>query len=71
VRRAGVHPVAIKDTLCHSEVDLALMLHDNAGAEEIRAGLKVVSHKLLGSNLLPKYLLPATPKPPERDESAA
>jgi integrase len=71
LRRAGVHPVVIKDTLGHSKVDLAMNVYDKASAEDIRAGLRVVSKKLLGSDLLPKDLLPATPKQPEADESAA
>jgi integrase len=71
LRRAGVHPVVIKDTLGHSKVDLAMNVYDKASAEDIRAGLRVVSKKLLGSDLLPKDLLPATPKQSERDESAA
>ncbi len=46
-------------------------LYDKASAEDIRAGLRVASKKLLGGDLLPKDLLPATPKQPETDESAA
>jgi hypothetical protein len=49
-----VHPVVIKDTLGHSKVDLAMNVYDKASAEDIRAGLRVVSKKLLGSDLLPK-----------------
>jgi len=71
LRRAGVHPVVIKDTLHHSKVDLAMNVYDKASAEDIRAGLRVVSKKLLGSDLLPKDLLPVTPKQPEGSESAA
>jgi integrase len=71
LRRAGVHPVVIKDTLHHSKVDLAMNVHDKASAEDIRAGLRVVSKKLLGSDLLPNDLLPTTPKHPEGSESAA
>jgi len=71
LRRAGVHPVVIKDTLGHSKVDLAMNVYDKASAEDIRAGLRVVSKKLLGSDLLPRDLLPATPKQGESDESAA
>jgi site-specific recombinase XerD len=71
LRRAGVHPVVIKDTLHHSKVDLAMNIYDKASAEDIRAVLRVVSKKLLGSDLLPKDLLPATPKQDERSESAA
>jgi hypothetical protein len=71
LRRAGVHPVVIKDTLGHSKVDLAMNVYDKASAEDIRAGLRVVSKKLLGSGLLPKDLLPTTPKHGESDESAA
>ena len=71
LRRAGVHPVVIKDTLGHSKVDLAMNVYDKASAEDIRAGLRVVSKKLLGSDLLPKDLLPTTPKQSERDDSAA
>jgi len=71
LRRAGVHPVVVRDTLHQSKVDLAMNVYDKASAEDIRAGLKVVSKKLLGSDLLPKHLLPATPKPGESDEDAA
>jgi integrase len=71
LRRAGVHPVVIKDTLGHSKVDLAMNVYDKASTEDVRAGLRVVSKKLLGSDLLPKDLLPATPKPNKGSESAA
>jgi len=71
LRRAGVHPVVIKDTLHHSKVDLAMNVYDKASPEDIRAGLKVMSQKLLGSDLLPKNLLPAAPKPNEGGEDAA
>jgi integrase len=71
LRRAGVHPVVIKDTLHHSKVDLAMNVYDKASAEDIRAGLKVVSQKLLGSDLLPKDLLPTTPEQPVGNEGAA
>jgi hypothetical protein len=39
---------------------------DKASAEDICAGLQVASKKLLGSDLLPKDLLPATPEQDER-----
>jgi len=68
---AVVHPVVVRDTLHQSKVDLAMNVYDKASAEDIRAGLRVVSKKLLGSDLLPKDLLPATPKQGESDESAA
>jgi integrase len=71
LRRAGVHPVVVKDTLGHSKVDLAMNVYDRASAEDIRAGLSVVSKKLLGSDLLPKNLLPATSAQPDGDGSAA
>jgi len=71
LRRAGVHPVVIKDTLHHSKVDLAMNVYDKSSPEDIRAGLKVMSQKLLGSDLLPKNLLPATSEQPEGNESAA
>ena len=71
LRRAGVHPVVIKDTLHHSKVDLAMNVYDKASAEDIRAGLRVASEKLLGRDLLPNDLLPTTPKQPEEGESAA
>lgn len=71
LRRAGVHPVVIKDTLGHSKVDLAMNVYDKSSPDDIRAGLKVVSQKLLGSDLLPKDLLPSTPKQSEGSESAA
>jgi len=71
LRRAGVHPVVIKDTLGHSKVDLAMNVYDKASAEDIRAGLRVVSKKLLGNDLLPKDLLPTTPKESGAGESAA
>lgn len=71
LRRTGVHPVVIKDTLHHSKVDLAMNRYDKPSAEDIRAGLTVVSRKLLGSDLLPKDLLPADPKQPEGSETAA
>lgn len=53
LRRAGVHPVVVRDTLHQSKVDLAMNVYDKASDEDIRAGLKVVSQKLLGSDLLP------------------
>ena len=71
LRRAGVHPVVIKDTFGHSKVDLAMNVYDKASDEDIRAGLKVASRKLLRSDLLPKDLLPSTPKQSEGSESAA
>ncbi len=37
----------------------------------VKAWVWVVSKKLLGSDLLPKDLLPASPKQPEEGESAA
>ena len=46
-------------------------VYDKASAEDIRAGLRVASKKLLGSDLLPKDLLPTVPKQPEASESAA
>jgi hypothetical protein len=58
LRRAGVHPVVIKDTLHHRKVDLAMNVYDKSSSEDIRAGLKVMSQKLLGSDLLPTDLLP-------------
>lgn len=64
-------PIVIKDTLGHSKVDLAMNVYDKASVEDIRAGLKVVSQKLFGSDLLPKNLLPTTPKADEDGESAA
>jgi len=71
LRRAGVHPVVIKDTLHHSKVELAMNVYDKSSPEDIRAGLQIVSKKLLGSDLLPKDLLPATPKQADGGESAA
>jgi integrase len=52
LRRAGVHPVVIKDTPGHSKVDLAMNVYGKAGADDIRADLRVASKKLLGSDLL-------------------
>lgn len=69
LRRAGVHPVVIKDTLGHSKVDLAMNVYDKASAEDIRAGLRLASKKLLGSDLLPKDLLPSSLKQAEGGES--
>jgi hypothetical protein len=54
-----------------SKVDLAVNVYDKASTEDIRAGLKVVSQKLLGSDLLPNDLLPTAQKQPEDGESAA
>jgi len=71
LRRAGVHPVVIKDILGHSKVDLAMNIYDKSSPEDIRAGLRIASKKLLSSDLLPKDLLPAAPKHPEAGESAA
>ena len=71
LRRAGVHPVVVRDTLGHRKVDLAMNVYDKASAEDIRSGLRIVSNKLLGSDLLPSDLLPSTPKPSEGDEDAA
>jgi len=51
--------------------ELAMNVYDKASAEDIHAGLRVASKKLLGRDLLPKGLLPATPKQGERSESAA
>jgi len=59
------------DTLHHSKVDLAMNAYDKASAEDIRAGLRVASKKLLGSDLLPKDLLPTAQKQSDTDESAA
>ena len=61
----GIHTVVIKDTLPHSKVDLAMNVYDKASAEDIRAGLRVASKKLLGTDLLAKDLLPSTPSPSE------
>jgi integrase len=70
LRRAGVHPVVIKDTLGHSKVDLAMNVYDKASAEDIRAGLRLASKKLRWrSDLLPKDVLPSTPKQAEGSES--
>jgi integrase len=66
LRRAGVHPVVVRDTLHQSRVDLAMNVYDKASAEDIRDGLRVVTKKLLGSDLLPKDLLPAAKDEPER-----
>lgn len=71
MRRAGVHPVVIKDTLHHTKVDLAMNVYDKASAEDIRDGLRVVTKALLSSNLLPNDLLPSAPMPPEGNESTA
>lgn len=71
LRRAGIHPVVVRDTLHQSKVDLAMNVYDKSSPEDIRAGLRVVSKKLLGGDLLPKDLLPATPKQGEGSESAA
>lgn len=60
----------IKDTLGHRRVDLAMNVYDKASTEDIRAGLRVISNKLLSSNLLPKNLLPATPEQPDGNEGA-
>jgi hypothetical protein len=65
------HPVVIKDTLGHSKVDFAMNAYDKANAEDIRAGLRVVSKKLLGSDLRPEDLLPATQKAGKGSESVA
>jgi len=46
-------------------------VYDKASAEDIRAGLKVASKNLLGGDLLPKDLLPSTPKQAEGSEGAA
>lgn len=48
LRRAGIHPVVLRDTLHHSKVDLAMNLYDKASTEDIRAGLRLESTKLLG-----------------------
>jgi len=71
LRRAGVHPVVIKDTLHHSKVDLAMNVYDKSSDEDIRAGLRVVSKKLLGSDLLPNDLLPSAGKQPQSNQSVA
>jgi C4-type Zn-finger protein len=44
--------VVIKDTLGHSKVDLAMNVYGKAGADDIRADLRVASKKLLGRDLL-------------------
>src|ERR1700730_9321863 len=54
LRRAGVHPVVIKDTLGHSKVDLAMNVYDKASTEDIRAGLRIASKKMLGSDFATK-----------------
>jgi len=53
LRRAGIHPVVIKDVLGHSKVELAMNVYDKASADDIRAGLRVVSRNLLPNDLLP------------------
>jgi integrase len=70
LRRAGVHPVVVRDTLHQSKVDLAMNVYDKASTEDIRDGLRVVTKALLGSDLLPKNVLPAGAKQPDRNESA-
>ncbi|HEX6805269.1 MAG TPA: tyrosine-type recombinase/integrase [Terriglobales bacterium] len=71
LRRAGVHPVVVRDTLHQSKVDLAMNVYDRATADDIRDGLRVVTKALLGSDLLPRDLLPSAPKQSEGSESAA
>jgi hypothetical protein len=46
-------------------------VYDKATADDIRAGLRLASRKLLGSNLLPKDLLLTAQKQSKADESAA
>lgn len=70
-QQPGVHPVVVKDILGHRKVDLAMNVYDKSSPEDIRAGLRMASEKLLGSDLLPKDLLPATSEKPEGNESAA
>lgn len=57
--------------LHQSKVDLAMNVYDKTAPEDIRAGLRLARQKLLGSDLLPKNLLPSTPKPDEGSENAA
>jgi len=57
--------------LHQSKVDLAMNVYDKTAPEDIRAGLRVARQKLLGRDLIPKDLLPRTPKPGERNENAA
>jgi integrase len=64
LRRAGIQPVVIRDTLHHSRVDLAMNVYDRASEEDIRAVLRVVS-----KHLLPSDLLPTAPKHPEGSRS--
>ena len=45
--------------------------YDKASNEDIRAGLRVASKKLLGRDLLPNDLLPTTARQLEGSESAA
>jgi len=71
MRRAGVHPVVIKDTLHHTKVDLAMNVYDKASAEDIRDGLRVVTKALPSSDLLPEDLLPTAQKQSEAGENVA
>jgi hypothetical protein len=53
--------LGIKDTLHHGKVDVAMSVYDKASTEDIPAGLRIASKRLLGSDLLPTDLLPTTP----------
>ena len=55
LRRAGVHPVIVRDTLGHSKVDLAMNRYDKTSTEYIRAGLKEASKRLLGSDFTKEF----------------
>ena len=67
----AVLPVDVRDMMRHSKVDLAMNRCHKTSAEDISAGLRVASKKLLGRDLLLRDLLPTPSKQPEGSESAA
>jgi hypothetical protein len=66
----GVHPVVIKAPRSHQSRP-AMNVYEKASAEDIRAGLRVVSEKLLGERLATKEFATTTPKQSPKTESAA
>lgn len=51
MRKAGVHPVVIKDILGHSRVDLAMNVYDRTDAADLASGLSAVSAQLVSSGI--------------------
>jgi hypothetical protein len=55
MRKSGVHPVVVSETVGHKRVELAPEVYDRANQSEIRAALGVAGKQLL-TNVLPSGL---------------